>query len=182
MDLDEEMTIAKISRGFDAIAANNELRIKITSKSLTNVSAHNLFEMVIRDSFQRNKEYEITQVLKGIDQDHAFIVAASHDQRSKIQRFSLVVNSELLVPTPTKVKLTAATVACKNCLVLIARNLNKGTNAVQVEESLKTLISEKNVVNVYFLRAEGGLHTRVADVELLNAPIYKKFVNKTHKL
>jgi hypothetical protein len=35
---------------------------------------------------------------------------------------------------------------------------------------------------VYFPRAEGGLHTGVANVELLNASIYKKFVNKSHKL
>jgi hypothetical protein len=80
------------------------------------------------------------------------------------------------------VKLTAAAIARKNCLVLIAKNLNKGTNSAQVEEGLKTLIGEKNVISMYFPRAEGGLHTWIANVELLNAPIYKKFVNKTHKL
>ena len=110
------------------------------------------------------------------------MVAASPDQRSKILRFSLAVDGELLVPTPTKVKLMAAAIARKNCLKLIARNLNKGASAIQVEESLKTLIGEKNVINVYFPRTKGGLHTRVANVELLNIPIYKKFVNKTHKL
>ena len=94
----------------------------------------------------------------------------------------MAVDNELLTPTPTKVKLTTAAIVCKNCLVLIARNLNKGANALQVEESLKNLIGEKNVINVYFPRADGGLHTWVANVELLNAPIYKKFVNKTHKL
>jgi hypothetical protein len=51
-----------------------------------------------------------------------------------------------------------------------------------VEEGLKTLIGEKNIISVYFLRAEGGMHTRVANVELLNAPIYKKFVKISHKL
>jgi hypothetical protein len=57
------------------------------------------------------------------------------------------------------VKLTAAAIARKNCLVLIAKNLNKGTNSAQVEEGLKTLIGEKNVISMYFPRAEGGLHT-----------------------
>ena len=88
----------------------------------------------------------------------------------------------MVAPTPTRIKLTAAAVAKKNCLVLIVKNLNKGNNASQVELGLKTLIGEKNVVSVYFPRVEGGLHTRVANEELLNAPIYKKFVNKTHKL
>ena len=66
--------------------------------------------------------------------------------------------------------------------MLIAKNLNKGVNSAQVEEGLKTLIEEKNVFSVYFPRAEGSLHTGVANVELLNASIYKKFINKTHKL
>ena len=67
LEIDEETTIAKISRGFDTIAANDELTIKIISKSLINVPAHSLFEMVVRDSFHRSKEFEITQVLKGAE-------------------------------------------------------------------------------------------------------------------
>ena len=105
----------------------------------------------------------------------------SPDQRNKILRFSLVVDGEIIAPTPTKVKLTAIAIARKNCLVLIAKNLNKDTSTAQVE-GLKTLIGEKNIISIYFPRAEGNLHTGVANVELLNASIYKKFVNKTHKL
>jgi hypothetical protein len=65
---------------------------------------------------------------------------------------------------------------------LIAKNLNKGLSLGQVEAGIRTLIRERNVVNMYFPRVEGGLHTGVANIELLNAPIYKKFVKKTHKL
>ena len=86
------------------------------------------------------------------------------------------------MPIPTRVKLTAAAIARKNCMVLIAKNLNKGANSAQVKVGLKTLIGEKNVISVYFPRAKDGLYTGVANVEHLNAPIYKKFVNKTHKL
>jgi hypothetical protein len=60
LELDEETTIAKISRGFDAIAVNDELTLKISSKSLANVLAHKLFKLMARDSFKRNKEFEIT--------------------------------------------------------------------------------------------------------------------------
>ena len=65
LELNEETTIAKISRGFDAIAANDELTLKISSKSLINVPAYQLLDVVVLDSFRCSKEYEITQVLKG---------------------------------------------------------------------------------------------------------------------
>jgi hypothetical protein len=35
---------------------------------------------------------------------------------------------------------------------------------------------------VYFPRAEAGMHIGVANVELLNVHVYKKFVKKTHKM
>ena len=73
-------------------------------------------------------------------------------------------------------------IARKNCLVLIAKNLNKASNLEQVERELKILIGEKNVVNVYFSRAEAGMHTSVANVELLNAHFYKKYTKKSHKI
>ena len=65
LELDEDTTIAKVSRGFDAIAANNDLTLKISSKSIANIPTYKLFELVVRDSFRRSKEFEITQVLKG---------------------------------------------------------------------------------------------------------------------
>ena len=67
LELEEETTIAKISRGFDSLAANNEFTVKISSKSLPNLPTHKLFELMVRDSFKRNKEFEITQVLKGAE-------------------------------------------------------------------------------------------------------------------
>jgi hypothetical protein len=73
-------------------------------------------------------------------------------------------------------------IARKNCLVLIAKNLKKGLTPGQIEAGLQILIGYRNVINVYFPRVEGGMHIGVANVELLNAPVYKKFVKKTHKL
>ena len=60
LELDEETKITKISRGFDAITANDELTLQISSKSLANVPAYKLFELVVHDSFKCNKEYKIT--------------------------------------------------------------------------------------------------------------------------
>ena len=67
LELDEETTVAKVSRGFDNIASNEDLTLKITSKSLSTIPSHKLFEMIVIDSFNRNKDFEITQVLKGVD-------------------------------------------------------------------------------------------------------------------
>ena len=55
LELDEETIIAKVSRGFDSLAANNEFTVKIASKSLSNLPAHRLFELMVKDSFKRNK-------------------------------------------------------------------------------------------------------------------------------
>jgi hypothetical protein len=60
------------------------------------------------------------------------------------------VEGELIMPTFTREKLTATMIAKKNCLVLIAKNLNKGSSPEQIERELQTLIGEKNIVNVYF--------------------------------
>jgi hypothetical protein len=78
--------------------------------------------------------------------------------------------------------LTAIEVAKKNCLVLIAKNLNKGLMPGQVEIGLRILIEEKNIVSIYFPRTKASMHARVTNIEFLNTPIYKKFIKKTHKL
>jgi hypothetical protein len=91
LEIDEETTVAKVSRGFDSIASNEDLTLKITSNSLSNLPSHKLLESIIRDSFSRFKEFEITQILKGVDQEHAYIVASSPKQRSKILRSAVAV-------------------------------------------------------------------------------------------
>jgi hypothetical protein len=109
-------------------------------------------------------------------------MSASPEQHSIILRSSLAVAGKLISPTITREKLTATEIAKKKCLVIIAKNLNKGLNPEQVEKELKTLIGEKNIVSVYFPMVEVGMHAGIANIEIINAPIYKKFVKKTHKL
>jgi hypothetical protein len=77
LELDKETTIAKISRGFDSIAANEDLTLKITSKSLSQLPAHKLFDMIVQDGFRHSKKFEVTQVLKRAEQEHAYIVTSS---------------------------------------------------------------------------------------------------------
>ena len=77
LELDEETIVAQISKGFDNIASNDDLTFKVISKSLPTIPIHKLFEMIVRDNFSRNKEFEIIQVLKGADSDHTYIVTSS---------------------------------------------------------------------------------------------------------
>jgi hypothetical protein len=78
LELDEETTIAKISRGFDNVATNNELTLKIASKSLLNLPAYKLFKLIVKDSFKGSKEFEITQVLMGTDQEQVYVICNIH--------------------------------------------------------------------------------------------------------
>jgi hypothetical protein len=48
-----------------------------------------------------NKEFEITQVLRGVDHEHAYIVIASLEQHCIILRSSLAIAGELISPTIT---------------------------------------------------------------------------------
>jgi hypothetical protein len=51
-------------------------------------------------------------------------------------RSAVAVEEELITPTLTREKLTVVEIAKKNCLVLIAKNLNKGRMPTQVESGL----------------------------------------------
>ena len=135
LEIDEETTVAKVSQGFHNIISNEDLTLKIPNKSLSTLPLHKFFESIIRDSFNRFKEFKITQILKGVDQEHAFVITSIFEQRSKILRSAVAVEGELITPMFTKEKRTVAKVAKKNCLVLIAKNLNKGLVATQIESS-----------------------------------------------
>jgi hypothetical protein len=51
-----------VAKGYDTIAKNNLLSVKFTSKSLEGITAHSLFKEVLKDSFERKQDYEITGV------------------------------------------------------------------------------------------------------------------------
>ena len=153
-----------------------------SSKSLSKLRAHKLFELIISNSFKCSKEFEDIQVLKGTWQDLTYIVTSLSKERSKILQSSFAVKGELISPTPTNKKLTATKIAKKKYHVIIAKNLNKGLTPWQVECGLGILIGEKNIVSIYIPRVEDKIHTSIANIEFLNVPIYKKFVKKTHKL
>jgi len=64
-------------------------------------------------------------------------------------------------------------------VVLIAKNLNKTKTTLALEEGIKKLFGEGNVVEIFF-RLEKGKHVGSCNVQCLNATVYKKYVKQNH--
>ena len=94
----------------------------------------------------------MTQLNKGTHKDHAYIVATSPEQKVKIQKHHVDIDSELVIPTTTARRLSAKEVAKKNCLVLIAKNLNFTQLTSVVAKCIQELLGEKLFVDIYFSR------------------------------
>ena len=71
--------------------------------------------------------------------------------------------------------------ARKNAVVLIAKNLNKTKTTAALEEGIKKLFGEENVVGIFF-RLEKGKHVGSCNVQCLNAAVYKKYVKQNHRI
>jgi hypothetical protein len=154
-------------KGYDSPALQGELSIKIKSETLANKDVGELLIQIIKDSFRRGHEFEVTQLNKGINEDHAYIVAASPEQKAKIQRYHISIDNGVVIPTVAARRLSAKEVAKKNCLVLIAKNLNLIQPSSDVARCIKELLGEKLVVDIYFSRAQGEMHNGTANVEVV---------------
>ena len=72
-------------------------------------------------------------------------------------------------------KLSEDDKAKKNVLVLIAKNLSKTKTITALEEGIKKLFREENVVGIFF-RLEKGKHVGSCNVQCLNMAVYEKYV------
>jgi hypothetical protein len=61
----KNLYLGKVAKGYDAMARNNLLSVKFESPNLQDISAHDLFKLILEDNFKKNLEYEITGVQKG---------------------------------------------------------------------------------------------------------------------
>ena len=76
-------------------------------------------------------------------------------------------------------KLSEDDKARKNAVVLIAKNLSKIKTTIALEEGIKTLFGEGNVVSIFF-RLEKRKHIGTCNVQCLNAVVYKKYIKQNH--
>jgi hypothetical protein len=71
----------------------------------------------------------------------------------KIQKHHICINNKLVIPAAAATRLNTKEVAKKNCLVLIAKNLNLTQPASDIAKCIQELVGEKLIVDIYFSRA-----------------------------
>jgi hypothetical protein len=92
----DNLYLGKIAKGYDVVVRNNLLLAKFESLNLSGIIAHDMYQSVLKDSFDRNLEYEVTGVQKGKINSFAWIVAATPNQASKIKEHHIRVQQEVL--------------------------------------------------------------------------------------
>jgi hypothetical protein len=60
LTLDDELQIAKISKGYINTTFNEQLTVTIISETLKNMSAHEVHTDIVGTNFRRSEEFEIT--------------------------------------------------------------------------------------------------------------------------
>jgi hypothetical protein len=64
LTLDDKLTVAKVAKGYDNPALQEELSIKLKGKTLMDKDANTVLMQRVKESFRRVHEFEITQVNK----------------------------------------------------------------------------------------------------------------------
>jgi hypothetical protein len=182
LELEGKTTIAKVAKGYNSSVLQRELSIKIKGETLANKTASTLLIKIVKESFSRGFEFEITQLNKSTSEDHAYIITALLEQKDKIQRYQVSIDNKILTPSATMRQLSAKEIARKNCLVFIAKNPNLAQRASDITKCIHDMIGKKLVVDTYFSRSMDELHNGTANIEILNLAIYKKIVKTTVKL
>lgn len=102
---------------------------------------------------------------------------------AKIGRNKIPVLGELLSPViPTEDQLSRDDVIKRNCLVLIAKGLNLTKPIEHTTSSLKSHLGPKNISSVFYPRAKHTVYHGIANIECLNATVYKQFLRKSARL
>jgi len=79
LELDGSLYVAKVAKGYYSLAPTEALSTTITSPNLVGLYAYQLMEEIVKDGFTRKFEFEITQIVKDVDEDHTYIIATSLD-------------------------------------------------------------------------------------------------------
>lgn len=83
---------------------------------------------------------------------------------------------------PSEDQLSRADIVKRNCLVLIVKGLNLTKSIEQTTDSLKAHLGANNVASVFYPRARTIVHHGTANVECVNATVYKRFLRKSVRL
>ena len=172
----------KVFKSFNSIAIASLLSVKISSPTLQGKKLFELHKEIVKDSFKRGYEFEITSVQKNDNAEFAWIKTSSPDQAKKIKTFKISFFNEIMeVNFSSSEKLSDDDKAKKNAVVLIAKNLNKTKTTAALEEGIKKLLGEQNIVGIFF-RLEKKKHVDSCNVQCLNATVYKKHVKQNYPI
>lgn len=180
---DQKPVIAKIAKGYDIIAKSSLVSVRIDSDSIKTSEAHHLFKTIVEKSFTCRHQFEITKVTKRVGDDFTWIATTSPEQLLMIEGNKVSIYGELLQPSIQSVEsLTEDELVRRKCLLLITKNLNQVKGTEMTEASICEHIGTELVTSVYFPHARGTTHSGVANVECVNAIVYKQHVRKSARI
>ena len=96
--LDGPLRIPKIAKSHDNTTSKEILTMKIKSKSLKTVQAHQLLAEIVLTNFHRGQEFKVIQINKNQGETFAYITAASPEQCQKNFTHQLAYNWEIISP------------------------------------------------------------------------------------
>ena len=80
-EMEGKAKIAKVAKGYDNTALQGGFSMKIKRETLANKDADTLLVKIVKDSFSRGFEFEITLFNKNTSENHAYLIAAAPKQR-----------------------------------------------------------------------------------------------------
>jgi hypothetical protein len=177
LTLDNELQIAKISKGYINTAFNEQLTVTITSETLKNVSAHEVHTDIVGTSFRRSQEFEITQIRKPYKDSIAYLIATLPEQRQKSLLHQVAIGSELIT---TKAIFQQSWTKKE----IAKKNINIAYTQSEVTEAFKKMIGEKSMVCTFFPRGNNAKdqHDGICNLEVANPIVYKQYLCKTAKM
>ncbi len=189
LTLDNTQILGKICKCYDSIARNTLLSTKIENPKLLSISASELHKDVLVESFRRGYDYEISSVQKVKEETWGWLIATTPTQANRIIQYLVPYKHELMkVITPQAAKderrsrgegLTEDEIKKKNATMLCLYGLHKMKKVDDTKESIKAILGNLNVASFYFPGQVGELHKGTANVQCLNAIVYRQWVGKT---
>ena len=189
LTIDQTSTLGQVCKCYDAIARNTLLSTKIENPKLHLISSSELHRDVLVESFRRGYDYEIASVRKVKEETWGWLVSTTPTQANMIIQYLVPYKHELMhVITPQAAKeerrstgegLTEEEIKKKNATMLCLYGLHKMKKVEDTKESIKEIIGGLNVASFYFPGQVGDLHKGTANVQCLNAIVYRQWVSKT---
>ena len=189
LTIDKTQTLGKICKCYDSIARNTLLSTKIENPNLHLISSSELQRDVLIESFRRGYDYEIASVQKVKEETWVWLISTTPTQANRIIQYLVPYKQELMhVITPQAAKeerrsrgegLTEEELKKKNATMLCLYGLHKMKKIEDTKDSIKAVLGGLNVASFYFPGQVGDLHKGTANVQCLNAIVYRQWVGKT---